>query len=664
MRRIPYVFRLRSTSALQYRIRVPQDLVTRIGRRELKRSLRTADPMVARERALVVGHAAHCLFHAIRQDPLLGPNDIAELTRAFYALRLEEDLQARAHASATGLTLPVDRTNLVEARRRQLAGCDFNAIQGSADAFLATRGITLEPGGRDDLVVRLHLLRAELEATRRMLERDQGVYFGEPEDPLLKGTDPFWGTATLAMPAQGQSPLATTVAALVDDFDYGRNAELSVTAYAELVIDEKGFEKERIDPVFDPESNKMITAKSHAQKYRAAARTLAEIIGDKRVRDVKATELVHYKDEMRKAPKHYSQARLKTVAAAIAWNETQRPKRPTLAAKTINDGYLSPLRQIFQHAQKNLCIRTDPTKGVSVVESQGSRTKAHEKRDPFEIGDLNRILGAPLFTGAQSDYYWHNPGSYCDRSYRFWTVLAMLYMGIRPEELAQLVVNDLDDDDGYPCLKITTRMSEADRREERLLLGAARSKRQLKTGAAERNIPIHPVLIAFGFLELFAKAREAGHLRLFPDWKRACDGRYSNLISKEFNAPNRFLDRVGVKSETKVLYSFRHNFRDGLKGTDLDRGEEQLLLGHESGEVTDIYGSRKMYARLINRFITTFRYEGLDLMQIRDADGSPALKPERVPDAVRARLERLGCNLDVALDLCGLGSANEERSAA
>jgi hypothetical protein len=200
---------------------------------------------------------------------------------------------------------------------------------------------------------------------------------------------------------------------------------------------------------------------------------------------------------------------------------------------------------------------------------------------------------------------------------------------------------------GPPVLQT---LSEADRREEQLLWGD-RAARNLKTPAAKRTIPIHPVPVAFGFLQLFEDVANAAGHRLFPDWKRACDGRYSNILSKEFNAPTRFLDRVGVKSPTKVLYSFRHSFRDALKESDLDRGEEMLLMGHESGEVSDIYGKRKVYDRLINRFITTFRYDGLDLLQVRDPDGSPAMKPERVPEVIRTRLERLGCDLDVALGL-------------
>lgn len=663
VRRPPGLFRPRSSTRFQYRCRVPQDLVTRIGQRELKRSLQTADPVVARERALAVGHAAHRLFHAIRQDPLLGPNDIAELMRDFYVQRLDEDVQARAQASAAGIGLAAGGAGLVEARRRQVAGCDVNAIRDPADAFLAARGIRLEPGSSADFAVRFHLLRAELEAARRMLERDQGIFYGEPDEPLLKGVDPFSvhpapaaaGLHPVLPPARSQAaPVPGAMPAPVDDFEYGDKAELTITAYAEEVVDEKGFDEEAGPAAFDPESRKVIKPKSHALKYRAAARTLAEVIGDKRVRDVKPTDLVRYKDAMRKAPKHYSRAQFETIKQAIAAREEGQLQQPRLSAKTINDGYLSPLREVFRHAVKNHCIKVDPTTGVSVEVSAKEKKRDHEKRDPFEIEDLNQILRAPLFAGARSDYYWHDPGDHHDRSYRFWSPLCMLFMGARPEEIAQIMVNDLEDAGGYPCLRIRTGMSEADRREEQLLCGGG--GRNVKSEAAVRTIPIHPVLAAFGLLQLFEDVRERGGRRLFPEWKRACDGRYSNILSKEFNAPKRFLDRVGVKSPTKVLYSFRHNFRDALKETDLDRGEEMLLMGHESGEVSDIYGSRKMYGRLINRFITTFRYGGLDLLQVRDADWGPALKPERVPEVIRKRLERLGCDLDVAL---GLRESNE-----
>jgi hypothetical protein len=54
-----------------YRARVPADLVARLGRFEIIRSLKTADPGMARRRASRVGSSFHLIWDKVRNDPML-----------------------------------------------------------------------------------------------------------------------------------------------------------------------------------------------------------------------------------------------------------------------------------------------------------------------------------------------------------------------------------------------------------------------------------------------------------------------------------------------------------------------------------------------------------------------------------------------------------------
>lgn len=91
--KFPYLTRRGQT--YHFRCRVPRPLVTRLGRRELKRSLRTTDTVLARGRALAVGACAFRLFETVRRNPLLDRAAIIDLMRSFYAQRLVDDLAAR-----------------------------------------------------------------------------------------------------------------------------------------------------------------------------------------------------------------------------------------------------------------------------------------------------------------------------------------------------------------------------------------------------------------------------------------------------------------------------------------------------------------------------------------------------------------------------------------
>jgi len=155
--------------------------------------------------------------------------------------------------------------------------------------------------------------------------------------------------------------------------------------------------------------------------------------------------------------------------------------------------------------------------------------------------------------------------------YRAWLPRLAAYTGARLGELAQLYLDDFSVIDGHPCI----------------LIRASHPDQSIKTATSERVIPIHPKLIAMGFLSFVEKQRLSGHERLFPEIKKQVTRGYSHQVSKWFYT---FKVKLGW-GERDTLHGIRHAVATQLKhkefGSDLVAG----LLGHSHGSITfDRYG--------------------------------------------------------------------------
>lgn len=85
--------------------------------------------------------------------------------RHFDRQRRERHLNGLRHALANGDTTPVDATT---------------------EGFVREYGLDLSPASDAWRALALKLLRAEIEAVQRTLERDEGLFDGRPADPIIK----------------------------------------------------------------------------------------------------------------------------------------------------------------------------------------------------------------------------------------------------------------------------------------------------------------------------------------------------------------------------------------------------------------------------------------------------------------------------------------------
>ena len=96
-----------------------------------------------------------------------------------------------------------------------------------------------------------------------------------------------------------------------------------------------------------------------------------------------------------------------------------------------------------------------------------------------------------------------------------------LFMGMRPNEAAQMHVEDLRcTSKGTWYLDIVAAGDEDDN-------GRSSSAKTLKTATSRRKIPVHPELIEIGFLQfVHTRKKTASGPRLFPDLKQEKGGNH------------------------------------------------------------------------------------------------------------------------------------------
>lgn len=276
-------------------------------------------------------------------------------------------------------------------------------------------------------------------------------------------------------------------------------------------------------------------------------REFREIIGDKPLDAVERMEVIRYRDSL-----------------------TEKGRKP----KTL-DKKLAFLCAIFNVAVNNGRLTYNPASRVPIPKSDGVG------RVPLDTDDLKRLFGSPLYT----------EGKRLGRSTgeaAVWLPLIALYQGCREEELAQMLIDDIEKVDGIWCLLIIdlNDIGDADDLEKRL-----------KNKDSRRRLPIHPALIDAGLLRYHEQMMRRGVKRLFPTLKPDHYGSLGAGFSKAFMG---FLRKtLGITDRRKDFHSLRHTFRDACREAGLDEEIADALMGHSSGKrMGRRYGSGFKPARL------------------------------------------------------------------
>lgn len=318
------------------------------------------------------------------------------------------------------------------------------------------------------------------------------------------------------------------------------------------------------------------------QHYRSQLETLVEALGpSRRIASITRSDCRTLRDEViLKLPRHRTKLfpRLGVLAAIKAG---EAGCKTVIHPKTQNQ-MIDLLSGLFSWAQRYEHRADNPAAGLRLA------LVKEQTRKPFSVGELSTLLSAPIYQSHAL------PASSDDASWKYWLPLLGLFTGMRIGEICQLRGMDIEQVGEHWTIQI-----RADKR----------AGTSIKNPQSERRVPVHPELIALGFIEAFGETDATAWL--FPSLRTRKDA--SDTASKWFG---RFRVSMGLTEPETVFHSFRHTFRDALREAGVDEERSFRLGGWSKGAVGHRYGSGHSVAALAEA-MARVQYPGLDLSHLR-----------------------------------------------
>lgn len=494
-----------------WRRRVPLTLAEKWGRREVVRSLRTADRAEAARRARVLSFTADRLFDHIMADSELSPEQIEALAREWFADALVADEEARLNAryGRAVYTDADDERDPVEADlevlgwlegeyREAIGYNDFSRVAVDAERILTQAGVPVDRTSEAFKRLAQSLLRANVEVLRLARAWRVGDFAKEVVDPLFRTE---MSPVVVAQPTQQER--ATSSQPLREVLE----------VYAEAQVR---------DGKWVP-----VTKKNAVNKLKL----FVEVMDGKPIDTVTRDDIRGWREVLEETELSNNSIRhhFKVVAAMFNWAKRE--------GKASID---------------------NPTKGLMPPADD-------PKRDAFTAEELTTLFRSPMYTGHSSASRRDVPGAVVVKDFKYWFPLIGLHTGMRVEEIAKLRTADVRREDGVWCFDI----------------------KKAKTRAGERLVPIHPRLIALGFLDHVGLVK---HERLWPELTPNSEGNYSPRFVVWFPGYRRLIniDRDGL-----VFHSFRHSFVSRLEEAGVDNVKIARIVGHKITNITaGTYGGK------------------------------------------------------------------------
>lgn len=246
------------------------------------------------------------------------------------------------------------------------------------------------------------------------------------------------------------------------------------------------------------------------------------------------------------------------------------------------------LKTLFRTAVDYELLTINPAEQVRSI-----YVARQKPRVAFSVDDLTRIFNSPIYTEDLRSVA--GGGEACH-----WLPLLALFTGARVEELAQLLVADICSATGLGWY---------------LDINDDAEHGHLKNAASRRRVPIHPILIACGFLD-YLQSMRGSHL-LFPGLKPNPRKKLGGYFSNFFSAYLR--KHVGITDRRKVFHSFRHTFKDACRRIGIDESVHDALTGHTSPHAGRRYGNEQYPLEPLFAAIGKFEIQGLDLSHLHSS---------------------------------------------
>jgi len=231
-----------------------------------------------------------------------------------------------------------------------------------------------------------------------------------------------------------------------------------------------------------------------------------------------------------------------------------------LSASRLNQAYLASIRAVFSWAVDQDHLQHNPATKVTI------EARADSER-PAKRGYTNEELVAILRASREQTI-----------PFRRWVPWLCTFTGARISEILNLHKRHVGKTEGIWYLQI-----RADTR--RAADGTAHRSR-LKTAGSARCVPVHPALIAEGFLDYLDSVSDDDYV--FP-------GNWSDQHGNRTKGPANQLRRwirsvVEVTDELSPTHSFRHWLTSKARRVKMDPDVRRQITGHKFTDVHGRYG--------------------------------------------------------------------------
>ncbi len=172
--------------------------------------------------------------------------------------------------------------------------------------------------------------------------------------------------------------------------------------------------------------------------------------------------------------------------------------------------------------------------------------------------DIHKLLASPIYREPLDE-----PGEPL-----FWAPLLALFAGLRMEEALQLRSDDFATETNVAYIRIQI----------------ADENQRLKSGAAQRRVPVHRTLLDLGLLQLVELRRTSGQGRIFTHLERGrSKGKLGENFSKRFT---HYRKRNAIYEAAKDFHGLRTDFHTRLAYANVPVHARRSLMGHENTDIT------------------------------------------------------------------------------
>jgi integrase len=546
-----------------YRVRVPNDIAPRVGKRELKTSLRTSDfalAKVRRNEAAARFDRQFAELRASRTGSVCSPRS-ASLYFDEAASRVRahvEDVSRRYREEMAA----ADRTDRETAA--VISDCAVEAGQLTLFYQDPSNPVTLQ-----DIALTLSALLGNSQPSLTLREKEQ--LFEITRRGLLEIERRALATIKNSSHASFDpefAPTAVRRALTLDDLtveylkDYERSNDTGV---------------------------------KRQNSVKASLEVIKEFFGSQMpVAHIERRQCREFRDLLNELPSNWRKHFPNMSHSLKEICERGKAKGLPNMKHDTQDTYFCVLKMVLDWAREEGHIESNPADGLHAL---GDQKPAKERRDPIGITQLQQIFNAPLYTGCVDDQYGYaKPGNQKPRGTRFWIPLIGQYSGMRLNEICQLEVSDIR------CSPAGTWYFSVN----------PDGDKRVKNPHSKREAPIHPELVKLGLLDFVQAQGSSG--KLFKDLKISKHGYYSEWFTRWFNGA--FLTQLGIKTNMIGFHSFRHGFKDALRRVEAPTAIDDAICGWSS-----LKGSSKNYGKGYNvdqlaEWVAKIRFEGLDLSHL------------------------------------------------